>query len=86
MTLILPFRRNIDDKHDNQDYLSECEYDHKNERLCPIIKLKTIFDEISGTAFEDAALNGGVVGIKIAWDCNLDFEVRECRPRYSFFR
>jgi hypothetical protein len=81
-------RRNIDDKHNNPHYLKTCKYNHKDQqqRLCPIISLKTIFDEISGTAFNDTAIKGGVVGIKITWDCNLDHDVKECLPRYSFFR
>ncbi|CAB3990047.1 P2X purinoceptor 4-like [Paramuricea clavata] len=80
--------RNIDDEHNDKDYLSKCEYNHKDQqqRLCPKISLKTIFDEISGTAFNDTAIRGGVVGIKITWDCNLDYDKHKCLPRYSFFR
>lgn len=29
---------------------------------------------------------GGVIGIQIKWDCNLDLLMRRCLPRYSFRR
>lgn len=29
---------------------------------------------------------GGVIGILIKWDCNLDWLMRRCLPRYSFRR
>ncbi|CAB4015115.1 P2X purinoceptor 4-like [Paramuricea clavata] len=79
--------RNIDDKKVDKTYLKTCQYSSdKENRLCPIIKLKTIFDEISDTAFDDAAVWGGIVAIKIKWDCNLDHDARECLPHYSFSR
>lgn len=29
---------------------------------------------------------GGVLGIQIKWDCNLDLLMHRCLPRYSFRR
>ena len=29
---------------------------------------------------------GGVIAINIHWDCNLDFDISNCRPKYSFSR
>lgn len=29
---------------------------------------------------------GGVIGIQIKWDCNLDLLMRHCLPKYSFRR
>jgi len=29
---------------------------------------------------------GGVIGIEINWDCNLDFDIKYCVPKYSFRR
>ncbi|CAJ0952006.1 unnamed protein product [Ranitomeya imitator] len=29
---------------------------------------------------------GGVIGIQIEWDCNLDRDASECHPQYSFTR
>ncbi|CAB4008602.1 P2X purinoceptor 4-like [Paramuricea clavata] len=78
--------RNINDNQ-NKSYLTRCQYSSdKENRLCPIIKLKTIFDEISDTAFEDAAIKGGIVAIRIKWDCNLDHDISDCLPHYSFSR
>ena len=84
--IIFFFRRNINDKHTDEDYLEHCEYSHKGQRLCPIIRLKTIFDEISDTTFKETAIKGGIIGIKIKWDCNLDYDISECLPEYSFLR
>lgn len=33
-----------------------------------------------------ALLQGGVIGVIISWDCNLDLPDTECNPRYSFRR
>ena len=29
---------------------------------------------------------GGVIRIKIEWDCNLDRNIKICKPEYSFAR
>lgn len=29
---------------------------------------------------------GGVIGIDINWDCNLDFDFSKCLPEYTFER
>ena len=83
--MISLFRRNINDDHNDKDYLESCEYSHK-DKSCPIIRVKTIFDEISDTTFKETAIKGGVIGIKIKWDCNLDYDISKCLPEYSFFR
>jgi len=31
-------------------------------------------------------LKGGVIQIEIRWDCNLDFDIKNCLPTYSFGR
>lgn len=33
-----------------------------------------------------SALQGGVMGLQINWDCNLDRAASHCVPRYSFRR
>ncbi|XP_046841171.1 P2X purinoceptor 4-like [Xenia sp. Carnegie-2017] len=78
--------RNINDKQ-NKTYLKRCKYKSSGiDRWCPIFLLRTIFNEISDIAFEDASIKGGIVAIKIKWDCNLDHDVHECLPEYSFGR
>ncbi|XP_028400435.1 P2X purinoceptor 4-like [Dendronephthya gigantea] len=78
--------RNINEEHGDPDYLKGCLYSRDEHPLCPIFSLRTIFAEIPGTTFNDTALKGGVIAIKISWDCNLDFDKSECVPKYSFVR
>ncbi|XP_061837000.1 P2X purinoceptor 7 isoform X3 [Nerophis lumbriciformis] len=40
----------------------------------------------AGQNFSQMAVEGGVIGIQIKWDCNLDLLTRRCLPRYSFRR
>ena len=61
LIVFVHFRRNINDKQ-NETYLKRCRYSSSKEnRLCPIISLKTIFDEISDTAFENACVKVHIV-------------------------
>ena len=50
-----------------------------------------IFPNISlelslGESMSLPLIQGGVVAIKINWDCNLDLHVSHCKPDYSFQR
>lgn len=67
----------------NDAYLRSC---HRgNDSLCPIFRLGDIVQE-AGEKFSDLAVEGGVIGIQIKWDCNLDRFMQRCLPRYSFRR
>ncbi|XP_059532794.1 P2X purinoceptor 7 isoform X1 [Myotis daubentonii] len=62
-----------------------CTY-HKTENpQCPIFRLGDIFQE-TGDNFSEVAIKGGIMGIEIYWDCNLDSWFHHCRPKYSFRR
>ncbi|OBS79088.1 hypothetical protein A6R68_18496 [Neotoma lepida] len=62
---------------------------------CPIFRLGDIFQE-AGENFSEVAiqvggvfaqwLHGGIMGIEIYWDCNLDSWSHHCYPKYSFRR
>ncbi|EDM13673.1 purinergic receptor P2X, ligand-gated ion channel, 7, isoform CRA_a [Rattus norvegicus] len=52
---------------------------------CPIFRLGDIFQEI-GENFTEVAVQGGIMGIEIYWDCNLDSWSHRCQPKYSFRR
>ncbi|KAL3314668.1 purinergic receptor P2X, ligand-gated ion channel, partial [Cichlidogyrus casuarinus] len=69
-----------------QKFISSCTYnkDHPEYRYCPIFKLSTIFKEAEVS--DDLFTHGGVIGIFIKWDCNLDWHERYCNPVYSFER
>ncbi|XP_008837605.1 P2X purinoceptor 7 [Nannospalax galili] len=59
---------------------------HKTQNLqCPIFRLGDIFQE-TGDNFSEVAIQGGIMGIEIYWDCNLDSWSHHCRPKYSFRR
>ncbi|KAM3611295.1 uncharacterized protein V6R79_016168 [Siganus canaliculatus] len=67
----------------NDSYLKTC--DRRNDLLCPIFRLGDVVRQ-AGEKFSDIAVEGGVIGIQIKWDCNLDHFVRRCLPKYSFRR
>ncbi|XP_056275872.1 P2X purinoceptor 7 [Pseudoliparis swirei] len=67
----------------NDGYLRSCQRD--KDSLCPIFRLGDIVRE-AGEKFSDMAIEGGVIGILIEWDCNLDRLMQRCLPRYSFRR
>uniref|UniRef100_A0A8C5G1I0 P2X purinoceptor n=1 Tax=Gouania willdenowi TaxID=441366 RepID=A0A8C5G1I0_GOUWI len=51
--------------------------------LCPIFKLGDIV-RLSGFSFETIAKVGGAIGIVVDWTCNLDANVKHCKPQYNF--
>ncbi|VDM25951.1 unnamed protein product [Hydatigera taeniaeformis] len=79
-------RRNIlgwMDKH----FLSTCRYNPNNEKLkyCPIFRLADIMEY---TEAENKQIwnKGGMVSIRIEWNCDLDYSEEQCLPKYIFRR
>ncbi|KAM8960747.1 P2X purinoceptor 4-like [Pelodytes ibericus] len=66
-------------------YLKNCKYDRVHDPFCPIFRLGSMVSE-AGESFQDMAIQGGVMGIQINWDCDLDQKYSKCVPRYSFRR
>ncbi|XP_077811670.1 P2X purinoceptor 4 isoform X10 [Macaca mulatta] len=66
-------------------YLKSCIYDAKTDPFCPIFRLGKIVEN-AGHSFQDMAVEGGIMGIQVNWDCNLDRAASLCLPRYSFRR
>ncbi|XP_053376258.1 P2X purinoceptor 4-like isoform X1 [Mercenaria mercenaria] len=79
-------RRNILG-YDDDNELRNCRFkkDHAKYQFCPIFVLKDIA-EYSGVDFAHLAYKGGVIQIIINWDCNIDYNVEDCIPEYSFRR
>ncbi|KAM9823018.1 P2X purinoceptor 7 isoform 2-T2 [Syngnathus typhle] len=77
-----PPRRNILPEM-NASYLRGCQ--RASDSLCPIFTLGDIVNR-AGENFSTLAVEGGVIGIQIKWDCNLDHLTRHCLPAYSFRR
>ncbi|XP_004605013.2 P2X purinoceptor 1 [Sorex araneus] len=75
-------RRNLVEEVDAR-YMKTCLYDKVLHPLCPVFRLGYVVQE-SGQNFNTLAEKGGVVGITIDWNCDLDWHVRHCKPIYEF--
>nr|CDS27370.1 p2X purinoceptor 4 [Hymenolepis microstoma] len=64
--------------------LGSCRYNpsHPVDKYCPIFKFSTIFKEVGLTP--KALTRGGVIGILIDWECDLDLGANHCNPKYRF--
>ncbi|XP_075847838.1 P2X purinoceptor 5 isoform X2 [Microtus pennsylvanicus] len=60
-------------------------FSNSKNLYCPIFRLGSIV-RWAGADFQDIALKGGVIGIHIEWDCDLDKAASKCDPRYYFNR
>uniref|UniRef100_A0A803XYV4 P2X purinoceptor n=1 Tax=Meleagris gallopavo TaxID=9103 RepID=A0A803XYV4_MELGA len=75
-------RRNLVESVTMQ-YLKKCTYHKVTDSLCPVFDLGYLVKE-SGQNFSMLAVKGGVVGITIDWNCDLDWPIRYCKPIYQF--
>ncbi|XP_006899854.1 PREDICTED: P2X purinoceptor 1 [Elephantulus edwardii] len=75
-------RRNLVEEV-NARYMKTCLYHKITHPLCPVFRLGYVVQQ-SGQNFNSLAEKGGVVGITIDWDCDLDWHVRHCKPIYEF--
>uniref|UniRef100_A0A8C8VET7 P2X purinoceptor n=1 Tax=Pelusios castaneus TaxID=367368 RepID=A0A8C8VET7_9SAUR len=66
----------------NNGYLKSCTFNETTDRYCPIFRLGAIAD----WAGENFMALGGVLGVIISWNCNLDLPDSACTPSYSFRR
>ncbi|XP_014450264.1 P2X purinoceptor 7 [Alligator mississippiensis] len=62
-----------------------CTFNKITAPTCPIFRLGDIL-QTTGENFSDMAVQGGIMGIEINWDCNLDKWFHRCSPKYSFRR
>ncbi|XP_064234148.1 P2X purinoceptor 5 isoform X1 [Aotus nancymaae] len=76
-------KSNVMDAKDTA-FLKSCRFGPKNH-YCPIFRLGSVIGW-AGSDFQDIALEGGVIGINIEWNCDLDKAASECHPHYSFSR
>jgi P2X purinoceptor 4 len=83
-------KRNILPVDEGTNYLRKCNFSTNSyENLyCPIMSLQYIVDNIvhSDQDFTELSILGGVVGIEIRWDCDLDWKLKHCNPKYTFRR
>ncbi|XP_023602782.1 P2X purinoceptor 2, partial [Myotis lucifugus] len=66
-------------------YLKHCLFDEVSHLYCPIFRLGFIVER-AGENFTELARTGGVIGVIINWDCDLDLPASNCNPKYSFRR
>ncbi|XP_056097299.1 P2X purinoceptor 3b [Rhinichthys klamathensis goyatoka] len=69
----------------NSSYIKKCNFDSESNMYCPIFKVGDVI-RFAQQDFTTLAKKGGVIGIKIAWVCDLDKADDECKPAYSFTR
>nr|XP_056715303.1 P2X purinoceptor 4 [Euleptes europaea] len=69
----------------SKTYLSSCKYHPQTDPFCPIFRLRDMVDA-AGQDFQEMAVEGGVMGLQINWDCDLDKPASRCVPKYSFRR
>uniref|UniRef100_A0A671PUM2 P2X purinoceptor n=1 Tax=Sinocyclocheilus anshuiensis TaxID=1608454 RepID=A0A671PUM2_9TELE len=77
-------RRNILPQMKGTD-LKGCIYNRYKNPYCPIFRLGDIVSEAKEN-FSEMAVEGGVIGIQINWDCDLNHIFHSCLPKYSFRR
>ncbi|XP_010212311.1 PREDICTED: P2X purinoceptor 7 [Tinamus guttatus] len=66
-----------------QNFNASCTFNKKTSPLCPIFRLGDIL-QAANQNFSEMAVEGGIIGIEINWDCNLDFN--RCSLQYGFRR
>lgn len=69
----------------NRKELRKCKYEKIKSPFCPIFRLGDIV-RYCGDNFTQVAFKGAIYGISINWDCDLDYDLDECVPKYEFRR
>ncbi|XP_053736015.1 P2X purinoceptor 3a [Synchiropus splendidus] len=65
--------------------IKRCLYHPEKNPYCPIFSIRDIFTYTKQNV-TTLAEKGGEIGINIEWKCNLDLDIEQCKPRYSFTR
>ncbi|KAM4710546.1 P2X purinoceptor 2 isoform 2-T2 [Discoglossus pictus] len=66
-------------------FKKSCNYHPSLSPLCPIFTVGFIVSA-AGANFTELAYKGGIIGVIINWNCNLDLHPSKCQPQYSFRR
>ncbi|XP_075710894.1 P2X purinoceptor 6 [Rhinoderma darwinii] len=77
------FSRSNTKKTSNITYFRTCKYDPVSSPYCPIFKISEMIRK-AGYSFTELSFLGGVIGIDIMWNCDLDQSESACMPQYSF--
>ncbi|CAF1370503.1 unnamed protein product, partial [Didymodactylos carnosus] len=70
------------------DNMKPCIYERTKDDKCPIFRLRDIIETVEPNLEEREQMLrlGGVIRIKLEWDCNFDYDAKRCIPKYSFGR
>ncbi|XP_061108601.1 P2X purinoceptor 3-like isoform X1 [Conger conger] len=68
----------------SKDKIKTCFF-NMSDIYCPIFRVADIL-RFANQDFDSIANEGGVIGIKINWVCDLDRSAEECNPAFSFTR
>ncbi|CAF1033081.1 unnamed protein product [Rotaria sordida] len=70
------------------DNLKPCIFDPIHNKDCPIYTIDYMLNQAEDNSTErDLMLRyGGFINIKLHWDCNLDRNIKLCKPKYTFSR
>ncbi|KAJ3603694.1 hypothetical protein NHX12_028438 [Muraenolepis orangiensis] len=75
--------KDASNKRMRRKYLNKCHYDEEKEPYCPIFRLGYIAEQAREN-FAELCRTGGVIGVFINWQCDLDLDSSSCKPTYSF--
>ncbi|XP_069816826.1 P2X purinoceptor 6 [Dendropsophus ebraccatus] len=64
-------------------YFKSCTYDPVSAPYCPVFRVSEMIRE-AGHSFKELSVLGGVVGVDIRWNCDLDQPGSTCKPQYTF--
>ncbi|XP_068767042.1 P2X purinoceptor 7 isoform X2 [Struthio camelus] len=67
------------------NFNSSCTFNKITSPLCPVFRLGDIL-QAANENFSEVAVEGGIIGIEINWDCSLDKWFYYCSPKYGFRR
>ncbi|XP_061582307.1 P2X purinoceptor 3a isoform X2 [Cololabis saira] len=69
----------------SEKQIKTCTYHPELNPFCPIFRVGDVLSYTNHTV-DGLAEQGGEIGINIEWKCNLDRNIENCVPRYSFTR
>ncbi|OQV14284.1 P2X purinoceptor 4 [Hypsibius exemplaris] len=78
-------RQSISLTANSSRYFATCLYHPETDPLCPVFRLGDIVS-FSGERYEELVHLGAIIGIIIEWNCNLDYDIALCLPKYTFRR
>uniref|UniRef100_A0A669BAW2 P2X purinoceptor n=1 Tax=Oreochromis niloticus TaxID=8128 RepID=A0A669BAW2_ORENI len=67
------------------EQIKKCIYHPEDDPLCPIFRVGDVLHH-TGQNITELLSRGGEIGINIQWECNLDLNIENCIPKYSFTR